>query len=147
MSSVLFLSHDEQERSTVEAVLTAAGFDATAADAANYRVTEQVFDCVVVGTGEKSHELVYHLRWAGNGCVIGIYTTEQEHLDQLNLGAVLCIPAVVDIATTLKGGSHSIERAISLSQLSMHSIGLSAESMRLRAFVQDLVLGFKNPSE
>ncbi len=145
MSSVLFLSRNAQERIKVEAVLTAAGHTVTTYDAANYRVTEQVFDCVVVDSGHFSHELIAQLKWAGNHCIIGVYRTDREHLDQKRHGALWCIPNLVDVADELKDGPLSIDSAIPVAQLTIHTVGLSPESVRMRAAMQDYLRSFKGP--
>jgi hypothetical protein len=104
-----------------------------------------VFDCVVVDTGEKSHELVALLKWAGNGCIIGVYATDREHLEQKRSGALWCIPNIVDVADELKDGPLSIEHAIPVSQLTIYTVGLSPESIRMRAGLQDYLCSFKSP--
>ncbi len=145
MSSVLFLSRNAQLRTKVEAVLTAAGHTVTAGDAATHTVTDKVFDCVVVDSWRFSHELIAHLKWAGNTCIIGVYSTDREHLDQKRHGALWCIPDLVDVADELKDGPLSIESAIPVSQLTVHTVGLSAESLRMRAGLQDYLCAFKGP--
>lgn len=145
MSSVLFLSLNAQLRTKVEAVLTAAGYTVTTGDASTYSVTDEVFDCVVVDSWQFSHVLIAHLKWAGNNCIIGVYTTDREHLFQKRHGALWCIPDLVDVADELKDGPLSIESAIPVAQLTIHTVGLSPESLRMRAGLQDFLRSFKGP--
>lgn len=145
MSSVLFLSRNAEQRNKVETVLTAAGHVVTTSDADNYRAVETLYDCVVVDTGRKSHELVALLKWAGNCCIIGVYATDLEHLEQKRSGALWCIPTIVDVADELKDGPLSIEQAIPVSQLTIYTVGLSAERIRMYAGLQDFLCSFKTP--
>lgn len=145
MSSVLFLSRNAQLRIDVETVLTAAGHTVSTHDVATYSVTDKVFDCVVVDSWQFSHEVIAHLKGAGNTCIIGVYSTDREHLDQKRHGALWCIPDLVDVADELKDGPLSIESAIPVAQLTIHSVGLSPESVRMRAAMQDYLCSFKGP--
>lgn len=144
MSSVLFLSRNPQLRSSVEAVLTAAGHTVTTGDAAVYHVTDQKFDCAVVDSGHFSHELIAQLKLSGNRCIIGVYRTDREHAEQVTHGAIWCIPDIVDVADELKDGPLSVESAIGVSSVGQMRTGDPAYD-RAHAGLFELMLFGRRP--
>lgn len=118
MSDILFISANEKLRQSVAEAMTRAGYQITCCDESSYidpdESTRTDFDCALVDSRAKSAEIIRFLRWAGVPCVIGVYETDKEHVQQVRAGAMWSIPKSSRCTSEILDGPMSIQAALML---------------------------------